>query len=136
MPSEEVVKGETFEALAKEMNVAEETFVRNMETFNEGVKAGNDAMGKSKDYLVSVDQAPYYAIRFYPVTMGTFGGVKTDDSFRVVKADGSVIGNLYATGENANKVLYNQVYMSGSAVQFALTSGKIAGQHAAENLKK
>lgn len=136
MPSEEVVKGETFEALAKEMNVPEETFVRNMETFNEGVKAGNDAMGKSRDYLVSVDKAPYYAIRFYPVTMGTFGGVKTDDSFRVVKADGSVIGNLYATGENANKVLYNQVYMSGSAVQFALTSGRIAGQHAAENLKK
>jgi fumarate reductase flavoprotein subunit len=82
-----------------------------------------------------VEKAPYYAIKFYPVTMGTFGGVKTNDSFQVLKEDGSIIENLYATGENANKILYNQVYMSGSAVQFALTSGRIAGQHAAENLK-
>ena len=49
---------------------------------------------------------------------------------------GRRLGNqqLYAGGECANKVLYNQVYMSGSAVQFALTSGRIAGEHAAKNL--
>ena len=135
MPSEEVVKGETFKELAENMKVSVETLEETMKTFNEGVKSGVDAMGKSKDYLVSVEKAPYYAIKFYPVTMGTFGGVKTNDSFQVLKEDGSIIENLYATGENANKILYNQVYMSGSAVQFALTSGRIAGQHAAENLK-
>lgn len=135
IPSEEVVKGETFKELAENMKVSVETLEETMKTFNEGVKSGVDAMGKSKDYLVSVEKAPYYAIKFYPVTMGTFGGVKTNDSFQVLKDDGSIIENLYATGENANKILYNQVYMSGSAVQFALTSGRIAGQHAAENLK-
>ena len=136
MPSEEVVKADSVEALAKAMNVSEKTLANTLTTYNQGVKSGKDALGKTKEFLVAVESAPYYAIKAYPLTMGTFGGVKTNDSFQVVKADGSVINNLYATGENANKVLYNQVYMSGSAIQFALTSGRIAGQHAAESLKK
>ena len=67
--------------------------------------------------------------------MGTFGGVKTDENYNVLREDGSIINNLYAVGESANKALYNQVYMSGSAVQFALTSGRLAGEHAAKNSK-
>lgn len=135
MPSTEVVKANSFEALAKEMYVPSATFVKTMGTFNNGVKTGVDVMGKEKQYLVSVEKAPYYAIRVYPKTMGTFAGVKTDDNYRVLRKDGSVINNLYAGGECANKVMYNQVYMSGSAVQFALTSGRLAGKHAAQNLK-
>lgn len=133
-PSEEFVQADTFEDLAKAMGVPEETFLATMETYNAGAKAGEDALGKSRDFLPAVEAAPYYAVKFYPMTMGTFGGVKTNDSYQVLKADGSIIPNLYAAGENANKILYNQVYMSGSAVQFALTSGRIAGQHAAETL--
>ncbi len=135
MPTEEVVKADSFEALADAMGVPADTFAKTMATFNNGVKTGKDIMGKDPQYLVSVEKAPYYAIKFYPLTMGTFAGVKTDDNFQVLRENGTVINNLYATGENANKVLYNQVYMSGSAVQFALTSGRIAGEHAAQNLE-
>ena len=133
---DEFVKANTLEELAKLMDVPEDTFMTTMETYNAGAKAGEDALGKDKEFLPAVETAPYYAMKFYPMTMGTFGGVKTNDTFQVVKEDGSVIPNLYATGENANRVLYNQVYMSGSAVQFALTSGRIAGEHAAGNLDK
>ncbi len=135
LSSGEVVKADTFEALAKAMEVPAETFVKTIEGYNEGAKSGKDAMGKSKEYLVAVENAPYYAVKLYPKTMGTFAGVKTNDSFQVLKEDGSIINNLYAVGENANKILYNQVYMTGSAVQFALTSGRIAGEHAANSLK-
>lgn len=135
MPTGEVAKAETFDVLGQGMGVPVDTFVKTMSAFNKGVKAGKDAMGKDKEYQVSVEKAPYYAVKIYPQTMGTFAGVKTDESYRVVRADGSIINNLYAGGECANKALYNQVYMSGSAVQFALTSGRIAGQHAAQNLK-
>ncbi len=67
--------------------------------------------------------------------MGTFGGVKTNENFQVLREDGSIINNLYAGGECANRVLYNQVYMSGSAVQFAATSGRMSGAHAAQSIK-
>ena len=135
MPTDEVVKADSIEALGEAMGVPVDTFATTMKNFNEGALSGKDAMGKQKDYLVPVEVAPYYALKIYPKTMGTFAGVKTDDNFSVLREDGTVIPNLYAVGENANKVLYNQVYMTGSAVQFAVTSGRLAGEHAAKNLK-
>lgn len=135
MSTGEVVKADTIEALGEAMGVPVDTFIKTMKDFNEGVQAGKDEMGKDKENLVAVNKAPYYGVKLYGKTMGTFAGVKTNENYQVVRADGSVINNLYAAGENANKILYNQVYMSGSAVQFALTSGRLAGEHAAQNLK-
>ncbi len=135
MPTDEVVKAESIKELGEAMGVPVDTFVNTMQTFQEGVETGQDAMGKHKDYLVPVTTSPYYAVKIYPKTMGTFAGVKTDENYSVLREDGTIINNLYAVGENANKVLYNQVYMSGSAVQFAMTSGRLAGEHAAKNLK-
>lgn len=136
VPNDEIAVGETPEELAKAMGVSEETFANTIKIFNEGAKSGNDSFGKQKELIVPVEAGPYYAVKFYPKTMGTFGGVKTDDSFRVLREDGSIINNLYAGGECSNKILYNQVYMSGSAVQIALTSGRIAGEHAAKSITK
>lgn len=132
LPNDEIATGETFEELAKAMGVSEVNLVNTMKAFNEGAKTGNDDFGKPQAMIVPVETGSYYAVKFYPKTMGTFGGVKTNENYQVLKADGSVINNLYAGGEVANKVLYNQVYMSGSAVQFALTSGRLAGEHAAK----
>lgn len=134
MPTDEAVKADSINSLAEAMGVGS-TFATTVEKYNEGAKNGVDALGKSQDFLASVEKAPFYAIKLYPKTMGTFGGVKTNDDYQVVREDGTVIENLYAGGECANKLMYNQVYMSGSAVQFALTSGRIAGSHAAQNIK-
>ncbi|HHW92489.1 MAG TPA: FAD-dependent oxidoreductase [Firmicutes bacterium] len=134
MPTDEVAKAESFAELAEAMDVPVDNFVATVEEYNQGAKTGKDAMGKEPEHVVAVEKAPFYAVKAYPKTMGTFGGVKTDEHFRVLREDGSVINNLYAGGECANKILYNQVYISGSAVQFALTSGRIAGEHAAKNL--
>jgi fumarate reductase flavoprotein subunit len=135
LSSGEVVKADTYEELAKAMGVSEEVLAKTMADYNAGVKTGKDAMGKSSNFLVSVEKAPYYALKIYPKTMGTFGGVKTNENFQVLREDGSIINNLYAGGECANRIMYNQVYMSGSAVQFAATSGRISGAHAAQSIK-
>lgn len=132
LANDEIATGESFEELAKAMGVSEENLVKTMEAFNEGAKTGDDPFGKPEAMIVPVETGSYYAVKFYPKTMGTFGGVKTNDSYQVLKEDGSIINNLYAGGEVANKIIYNQVYMSGSAVQFALTSGRLAGEHAAK----
>lgn len=135
MPTEEVVKANSFEVLSEAMGVPAEKLIKTMSTYNEGTKTGNDVMGKEKEFLIPVEEAPYYALKVYPKTMGTFGGVKIDENCRVLREDGSIINNLYAGGETANKMIYNRVYMSGSSVQYALTSGRLAGEHAAQNLE-
>lgn len=135
LSTDEVVKADTYEELAKAMGVPEEALAKTMSDYNAGVEAGSDSLGKSANFLVPIETAPYYALKIYPKTMGTFGGVKTNENFQVLREDGSIINNLYAGGECANRVLYNQVYMSGSAVQFAATSGRISGAHAAQSIK-
>ena len=49
----------------------------------------------------------------------------------VLRADGTVIGGLYAAGEASNGALYDLVYMSGSSFLNALSMGRIAGENAA-----
>lgn len=135
LPNAEIATGNTIKELAAAMGVSEEALVKTMDTFNAGVTSGKDAFNKEAPALVAVNKGPFYAFKYYPKTMGTFGGVKVDENYRVLKADGSVINNLYAGGEAANRHLYNQVYMSGSAVQYALTSGRLSGEHAAQAVK-
>ncbi len=130
----EYVTADNIEALAAEMGADEATLVSTIETYNAGANGGEDEFGKPADFIVPVETGPFYAVKIYPKTMGTFGGVQTNENFEVLDENGEVIPNLYATGENANKRIYNQVYMSGSAVQWALTSGRIAGAHAANSL--
>ncbi|KPU45599.1 urocanate reductase precursor [Oxobacter pfennigii] len=134
--SSEFSSGQTIEELAKAMGVPPDNLKDTIDTYNNGAATGKDEFGKSKNFIIPVTTAPFYAIKYYPKTMGTFGGVKTNDNYQVLRKDGSVINNLYAGGECANRVMYNQVYMSGSAVQFALTSGRISGKHAALAIKE
>lgn len=135
MPTEEAVKGESIEQLSVAMGVPTENLVESLSKYNTGAKSGVDEFGKNANFMSAVEKGPFYALKLYPKTMGTFGGVKTNENYQVLREDGTVINNLYAGGECANKLMYNQVYMSGSAVQFALTSGRIAGAHASQNLK-
>lgn len=130
-----VVTGEDLAALAEAMGVDAAALEQTAADYNAGIESDADAFGKPAAAAQPLGDGPYYAVEIRPVTMGTFGGVKTNDNFEVLDEEGNPIPNLYAGGETANKFLYNQVYMSGSAVQHALTSGRIAGEHAAANLE-
>lgn len=136
LPNDEIATGGTVQELADAMAVPADALAATIDTFNSGVASGKDAFNKEKETLIAINKGPYYAFKFYPKTMGTFGGVKVDEHYRVLKEDGTVIPNLYAGGEAANRSIYNQVYMSGSAVQYALTSGRLSGAHAANAMKE
>ena len=99
-------------------------------------QAGNDEdFGKKAERLNPiVQEGPYYLVRFVGAFSGTLGGVKTNDNFQAIRADGSVIDGLYAVGEMANRFCYNQMYFSGSSLTFSATMGRIAGAHAAGNM--
>ena len=128
----EVFKGETIEELAENMGIDPVVLAETVKVYNEGCAKGEDEFGKPAALLAPLQTGPFYAASYYAQTMGTFGGVKTDDTYRVLKEDGSLIENLYAVGECSNRFAYNNVYMSGSAVMLALTTGRIAGADAAK----
>ncbi len=133
----DVVKGETIEELATAMGADPATLAKTIENYNVYCEKGVDEQfGKNADYLVAYDEGPFYALQVVPVTLGTLGGVKTNNLFQVTNEKDEVIEGLYAVGECSNKIYYNQVYIAGSGLGVALTSGRIAGATAASDLEK
>ena len=115
------------------MGVSQQSLRATMEQYNQACKDKKDTLlNKEPEFLVPVDKAPYYAVRVIPSTMGTIGGLQTNNKFQVLRADGSVIKGLYAGGETANRPFYRRVYTSGTGLGLAYTSGRIAGENAAK----
>lgn len=79
--------------------------------------------------LAPLDKAPYYATRIYPGDLGTKGGLVTDEHARVLKADGSVIEGLYASGNNTASVMGKTYPGPGSTIGPACTFSYIAMNH-------
>ncbi len=79
-------------------------------------------------------KAPFYAVKVVPGDLGTCGGIRADSYARALRADGSVIEGLYATGNSAGNA-FGRVYPGpGATIGQGLTYGYIAARHAAGKL--
>ena len=125
-----VYKADTLEELAEITGMDVDTFVEQVNRYNEMCANGVDEdMGQTT--LVPIGDGPYYAVNIKTITMGTIGGLKTNDDKQVLNKDGTPIEGLYAAGELINGRYFNQVYTSGCAQLLSADSGIIAGKNAA-----
>ena len=122
-------KADTVEELAAAMGVD----AANLKSTLDAYGKGDDPFGKPAARSTPISVGPFYAVRYYPSSMGTFGGVKVGEDLGVLDASGTPIPGLYAAGEMANRPYYAQVYMSGSALQLAASTGQTAGKAAAQH---
>lgn len=103
-------------------------------TINDGV------MGKDAQYLHPITGDSLYAFKCINYTYGADGGLDVDLDLNVLRADGSKIDGLYATGYDCSGVLYNSnrsyVDYGGSALGWAFTSGRLAGENAVNSIAK
>jgi 3-oxosteroid 1-dehydrogenase len=81
--------------------------------------------------LGTIAQAPFYAVPVVPGDVSTYGGAVTDSNARVMRADGSPIEGLYATGVSTASVMGNAYPGAGASIGPSLTFGYIAAKHAA-----
>jgi len=81
--------------------------------------------------LGRIDTAPFYAVPVVPGDVSTYGGVVTDACARVLRADGSVIAGLYATGVTTASVMGGVYPGAGASIGPSLTFGYVAARHAA-----
>ena len=125
-----VYKADTLEELAEITGMDVDTFVEQVNRYNEMCANGVDEdMGQTT--LVPIGDGPYYAVNIKTITMGTIGGLKTNDDKQVLNKDGTPIEGLYAAGELINGRYFNQVYTSGCAQLLSADSGIISGKNAA-----
>lgn len=120
---------ERFMATVHEYNSAIDTSV----PFSREAKDGRGTRGlpiPKSNWATAIEQPPFEA---YPCTTGitfTFGGLRTDESARVLNADGRPIPGLYTAGEMLGGLFYYN-YPGGAGLTSAAVFGRIAGSSAA-----
>jgi 3-oxosteroid 1-dehydrogenase len=135
------VRADSLEALADQLHLPD--LVATVERFNGFAEAGVDEdFGRGNDEydtffadgdgpnkaLVPVDRAPFFAARFVLSDLGTKGGLVTDAHGRVLRADGSAIAGLYATGNSSASVVGAVYPGPGAPLGTAMAFGSLAVQ--------
>ena len=132
-----VAKGETIGELALNMHVYTANLEKAYADYSAAVAAGEDKeFGKAAPFLKALDKAPFYAVKVYPTTFGSAGGVTTTEEGRVTRQDGTVIPGLYAAGEMSNRYFYNENYILAASLGLYSTMGRRTGAAAAQDALK
>lgn len=140
-------QADTVEGLAASLSIDPATLRATVDRFNgfarqgrdddfqRGVRAYDNWLGdpthRPSATLGTIEEGPFYAIPVVPGDVGTFGGVVTDAHARVLRADGSVIAGLYATGVSTAAVMGRVYPGAGCSVGPSFVFGYIAAKHAA-----
>ncbi|MFC9872476.1 FAD-binding protein [Nocardia salmonicida] len=102
--------------------------------FGRGVSAYDNYYGDptlAMPALDVLDKGPYYALRVRIGDLGTKGGLVYNADAQVLRADGSPIPGLYATGNTSAAVMGNDYAGAGATIGPAMVFGYIGARHAA-----
>ena len=136
------VAADTLAALAGKIGVPADRLAASIARYNEACVAGNwkplelDGVATrglsppKSNWALPVDEAPFHAYPIISANVFTFGGLKIDESARVLNGDGDPIPGLYAAGETAG--MYWGTYTGATSVLKGLVFGRIAGGFAAQ----
>ena len=108
---------------------------KTVEDYSCFVAAGKDDefFKDAEDLIWSVEKAPFYVTKGYNAVLGALGGVNVTEELQVLTAEDKILPGLYATGNNISGVsvaAYGDV--EGVGLCTALTTGRLAGQYAAQ----
>lgn len=143
-----MIKADSIDELVSRTGIDRTGLVRTIERFNGFCASGvdkdfgrgsrefdrchGDPTVKPNPNLGPIEKPPFYAVRMYPGDVGTAGGLVTDEHARVLRADGSAIAGLYATGNCTASVVGRCYPGAGASIGASFTFGYIAAHHAAK----
>jgi fumarate reductase flavoprotein subunit len=110
-----------------------------IEEYNTYCKQGRDEIfTKDKECLIPLNQPPYYAMRCSVRVGETLGGIKVNERMEILNNKGMPIPGAYVAGVLADGFEPEDYCreVAGTAMGFAINSGRIAGENAAEYIKK
>jgi 3-oxosteroid 1-dehydrogenase len=141
-------RADTLDALAAAIGVPASALRETVDRFNRFARDGKDAdFGRGDSAYDNyygdptlphptmdvIDSAPYYAARIQAGDLGTKGGLMYNANGQVLRADGTVIAGLYATGNTSASVMGNDYAGAGATIGPAIVFGFIGALHAAES---
>ena len=126
---------------ASHLGEAVQTFNRDAATgvdtrFGKGSTAYNryqgDALVRPNPCMAPIVTGPFYAIQIVIGEIGTFAGLATDATCRVLTQDRRVVPGLYAVGNDAASVMGGNYPGAGITLGPAVTFGYVAGMALAQ----
>lgn len=134
-----IMRSDSLTGIASWMGVKPKTLKLTVREYNSSCDNRYDEIfNKDSRYLWPLRHPPYYAIRMSQIFHGTIGGIKINHRMEVVDQKDDTISGLWAVGTDAGgweSHTYN-ARLSGSTFGFAINSGRIAGENAAQYIKK
>ena len=130
-----VFRADTVADLAAAIGVDAEALQQTIADYNAACETGMDwDCYKPAEWLVPLNEAPYYAVKTSLGTDGAFGGVEINEHMQVKAASGGVVDGLYCVGDLASGRFINMTGIKKQILNdmsFAVSSGYVAGTHAA-----
>jgi succinate dehydrogenase/fumarate reductase flavoprotein subunit len=134
-----VFRADSIPELAQKLGIDPAALQETVDTYNEACKTGMDwDCFKPSQWLSPLATAPFYAVKASLGTDGAFGGVEIDANMRAKAQAGGVVDGLYVVGDLASGRFINMAGIKKQILNdmsFALSSGFLAGSHAAEYVK-
>ncbi|MFF0816692.1 FAD-binding protein [Rhodococcus sp. NPDC003318] len=139
-------RADSIEQLATDIGVPPSQLSETVSRFNGFARSGRDAdFGRGDSAYDNyygdptlpsptmdvIDSGPFYAVRMQVGDLGTKGGLAYNEHAQVLRADGSVVDGLYATGNTASAVMGNDYAGAGATIGPAMVFGYIGARHAA-----
>jgi len=129
----------SLEELAAQTGINLDGLRQTVGEYNQACESGQDNIfEKSPKYLLRpVITPPFYAFKLRPGAYGTLGGIRVNHKLEVLTKNYEVIPGLYAVGTDANN-LYGDSYcftLPGQTMGFAVNSGRMAGEAAADYIR-
>lgn len=129
-----VKKADSLDELARQMEIPAQTFLANVEKYNQMYRQGKDSdFGKLPSRLSSLEKAPYYAAKLAGMLICSLSGLRVTTQMEVMDKDSNVIPGLYAAGNDSGSFFaqgYPELF-GGLALGRTATFGRLAGQSAA-----
>jgi fumarate reductase flavoprotein subunit len=126
---------DSWDEIARWIGAKPEVLKAEVAEYNSCCEKGYDAVfAKGPKYLRPLHRPPYYAMRGYARVGETLGGIIVNEYMEILDAQDEVIPGAYVAGVLADGI-QGQTYcydVGGSAMGFAVNSGRIAGESAAK----
>lgn len=142
-----ILRANTLAELARKAGIDVAALEQTVQRFNTNARMGTDPdFGRGGDVydhsqgdpehkpnpnLGPLENGPFYALRLLPGDIGTFSGIRTDASARVLGAGGAPIPGLYAAGNDALNFMSGAYAGAGATLGPGMTLAYIAGKHLA-----
>ena len=137
--ADSLVRSDSIEGLAENFGLDPEQVMAQVERYNGYCASGADLdFGKDPQFMVAIQNPPYYMGRIVPLFVVVIGGITTNIRSEVLDDSLNAIPGLYAVGLDG-AMLHRNVYtqnMPGSNMGNNVNTGRNAARSAAEYLDK